>query len=112
MTSNAVIGCAIDVPEQDLIERLAGRRSCKKCGTGFHIKLHPPKTPGHCDKCNGELYQRNDDHEDIITDRLVVYRSQTEPLLVYYAHNKLLCHVSGSGDMDTITERLINAIKP
>ena len=87
----------LDVPESELVERLAGRRLCRSCGTGYHIHFQPPRAEGACDACDGELYQRDDDNERTILNRLEVYRSQTEPLADYYKQHGLLETIVGSG---------------
>ncbi|MEM3567169.1 MAG: adenylate kinase, partial [Thermoplasmata archaeon] len=74
----------IDVPEEILVERITGRRSCRKCGAVYHVKYNPPKTPGQCDVCGGELYQREDDREETVRKRLETYRNQTKVLIEYY----------------------------
>jgi adenylate kinase len=102
---------AIDVPESDLVERLTGRRTCKSCGTGYHVKFQPSKVVGKCDKCNGELFQRGDDVESIIRERLHVYREQTAPLFDYYTKRGVLRKVPGVGDLDIITRRIEEALK-
>lgn len=77
------------------IERLSGRRVCRKCGFNYHIKNIPPKKDGVCDKCGGELYQRVDDREETVLKRLNVYEAQTKPLIEYYAKKGILKKVSG-----------------
>lgn len=89
----------LDVPPAELIERLSGRRTCRQCGKGYHIKFDPPKQPGICDACGGELYQRADDNEETVRNRLVVYGEQTEPLIDYYARKDLVSTISGGGRM-------------
>ena len=89
----------LDVPEPELIERLSGRRACRQCGKGYHVKFDPPKQPGVCDACGGELYQRADDNEETVRNRLVVYGEQTEPLIDYYTRKGLVDTVSGGGRM-------------
>src|SRR5262249_26324218 len=74
----------LEVPAQEVPRRLSGRRTCRKCGTMYHQTLQPPAVDGVCDRCGGELYQRDDDREEIIRARLDVYRKQTEPLLAFY----------------------------
>ncbi len=101
---------AIEVDENALVERLTGRRTCKNCGAGFHIKFQPSKSSNHCDKCNGDLVQRNDDVESVIKDRLNVYRTKTAPLIEYYKKQNLLRAVSGSGKPAEITERILTVI--
>lgn len=89
-----------------LMQRLTGRRICRACGTNFHVVNVPPKKAGVCDKCGGELYQRPDDQEATIANRLDVYQRQTESLVAYYEKEKLLVRVN-SGDS---AERLVNEI--
>ena len=74
----------LDVPDQIIIERLTSRRLCKSCGAVYNIRFLKPKVEGKCDKCGGELYQRSDDNETVIRNRLQVYKTQTEPLVEYY----------------------------
>ncbi len=90
---------AIDVPEDELVQRLAGRRMCRNCGKGYHIVFDPPKVEGVCDACGGELYQRTDDNEDTVRNRLAVYRAQTEPLVGYYEERGVLRSAHGGGRM-------------
>jgi adenylate kinase len=89
----------LEVPEAELIERLSGRRMCRDCGKGYHIVFDPPKKEGVCDVCGGELYQRADDNEETVRNRLVVYGKQTEPLVDYYTGKGLVCTVYGGGRM-------------
>ena len=102
---------AIEVPEGDLVTRLTGRRTCKSCGSGYHVNFQPPKTVGKCDKCGGELVQRNDDVESVIRERLGVYSAQTAPLLDYYEKSGKLRKISGVGSLEEITRRITNALK-
>ncbi len=74
----------LNVPDWIIIERLSSRRTCKKCGTNFNIKYLKPKIEGICDKCDGELYQRDDDKPEVIKERIRVYQKQTRPVLEYY----------------------------
>ena len=84
-----------EIPENIAIERLTGRRVCKKCGANYHIKNIPPKIEGICDKCGGELFQRPDDKEETVLNRLKVYEEQTKPLIEYYTKKNMLKKVSG-----------------
>jgi adenylate kinase len=95
--------------EKVAIERLTGRRVCKTCGFNYHIKNMPPKKDGICDKCNGALYQRPDDNEATVLNRLKVYEEQTRPLVDYYSKQGVLKKVSGDlgvGDLFKILSRL------
>jgi adenylate kinase len=89
----------LDVPEAELIERLSGRRMCRSCGKGYHVVFDPPRVSGVCDACGGELYQRADDNEETVRNRLVVYGDQTEPLVAYYTGRGLVRTVHGGGRM-------------
>ena len=83
----------LDVPRQVLVERLAGRRVCKKCGAVYHVKNIPPKKEGVCDQCGGALYQRPDDSEATVLNRLEVFKKQTESLIHYYEKKNLLVRI-------------------
>ena len=98
-----------DVSEPELIRRLTGRRLCRQCQTPFHVVSAPPKREGVCDKCGGELYQRVDDSEATVRNRLEVYRKQTAPLLDYYRQRNVLTTVSGEGTVDRIRQELREA---
>jgi adenylate kinase len=91
-----------DVSEPELLRRLTGRRVCRNCQTAFHLVSAPPRTPGVCDRCGGELYQRDDDSEATVRNRLAVYARQTAPLLDWYRGRDLLASVPGEGDISHI----------
>ncbi len=93
---------SVDVPLEDLMKRLTGRRTCKACGQMFNVFFNAPKVEGVCDKCGGELFQRDDDQESTIKKRLEVYEEQTAPLIDYYAGKGILKRVEGTGDIDAI----------
>jgi adenylate kinase len=99
----------LDVSEPELIRRLTGRRLCRRCQTPFHVVSAPPKREGVCDKCGGELYQRVDDSEATVRNRLEVYERQTAPLLDYYRQRGLLRTISGEGTVDKIRQDLREA---
>ena len=94
-----------------LLERLTGRRTCRKCAAIYHIKNIPPKVPGICDKCSGELYQRNDDTEKAIRVRWEEYDKQTMPLIDYYEKQGLLVEVDASDEVDKIMPRVLEIIE-
>jgi len=102
----AVIDHAIlvDVPDGELMKRLTGRRTCRNsdCGKMYHIMFNKPKKEGVCDACGSELYQRDDDSEATIRERLNVYNEQTAPLIDYYQNKGLLARVNGVGAIDHI----------
>lgn len=102
---------AIDVSEGELVVRLTGRRTCKACGAGYHVKFQPPRVVGKCDKCGGELIQRSDDVESVIRERLKVYSEQTAPLLDYYSARGSLRKVAGVGQPQEVVERIAHALK-
>ncbi|MFH1117582.1 MAG: adenylate kinase [Pseudomonadota bacterium] len=94
----------VDVPDEELVARLSGRRTCRNsdCGAMFHVMFNRSKKEGICDKCGSELYQRDDDSEATIRERLTVYNSQTAPLIDYYENKGLLRRVKGVGPIDEI----------
>lgn len=93
---------SVDVPKEDLMKRLTGRRTCRNCGQMYNVYFSPPKKEGTCDKCGGELYQRDDDKEETIRRRLDVYEAQTAPLIDYYGKKGILHAVQGTGSIDDI----------
>jgi adenylate kinase len=97
---------SVDVPFEDLMKRLTGRRTCKACGQMYNIYFSAPKKEGACDKCSGELYQRDDDKEATIKKRLEVYTAQTEPLMGYYRNKGILNSVAGTGSIDEIFSKV------
>lgn len=101
----------LEVNEEEVVKRLTGRRVCRKCQAMFHLDFSPSRKPGVCDQCGGELYQREDDREDVIRERLRVYREETSPLIDYYSRKKLLRPVSGSGSPDEITARIVKLVE-
>lgn len=98
------------VDEDKVVERLSGRRSCKKCGAVYHIKYNKPKVEGKCDHDGSDLYQRKDDVESAIRTRFEVYAKQTEPLLERYKKAGNLASVDASGNINEVFERLLAAI--
>ncbi len=98
---------SIEVPEGELVKRLTGRRTCRECGAGYHVMFDPPKKEGVCDKCGGELYQRDDDNEATVKSRLEVYNSQTKPLIDYYESQGKLRGIDGVGDIAEIFQRIV-----
>jgi adenylate kinase len=100
----------IEVADEELVRRLTGRRTCKNCGAMFHLTFYPPKKEGMCDRCSGLLYQRDDDKEETIRTRLKEYQRQTAPLIQYYQEKKKLRSISGVGEQNQISERIVNHI--
>jgi adenylate kinase len=107
--SHAVL---VDVPDEELVKRLSGRRTCRNsaCGAMFHVIFNAPKNEGICDICGSELYQRDDDNEKTIRERLGVYNNQTAPLVQYFAGKGLLRKVEGVGPIQDIFARIEHAI--
>jgi len=96
----------IDVPKDEIIDRLTGRRVCSKCGAVYHIKNNPPKIDGVCDKCGGELIQRSDDTKEVVENRLNVYEKSTMPLIEYYEKTKKLVKIDGVGNINEIFSKV------
>jgi len=94
----------------EIVTRLSGRRVCKSCGAIFHVIFEKPKREGICDKCGGELYQRDDDKEEVIARRLEVYAEQTEPIIAFYRHEGLLITIPAIGEVAAITDDAIRAL--
>jgi adenylate kinase len=102
---------SIQVPREEVVKRLSGRRTCRECGTMYHIIFDPPSNPGICNKCNGELYQRDDDQEDTIMARLDVYDRVTAPVLAAYRERQLLREVNGVGSQDQVLTRIVEQLQ-
>lgn len=100
----------LEVPEAELIRRLAGRRVCLGCGAMFHVDFHPPKVEARCDVCGGELSQRADDQEVTVRRRLQVYHEQTAPLVGYYRERGLLRTLGAEGPIPQVFSRLCGAV--
>lgn len=109
---NAPIKSAVlvDVPDEIIADRIAGRRTCPKCKAGYHVKALPPKVEGICDKCGAELVIRKDDNPETVKDRLVVYHQQTEPLIAYYREKGLLKTVNGLTGVDRVAEDFLKTL--
>lgn len=102
---------SLEVDEEEVVRRLAGRRTCQACGEPFHVEFHPPRREGICDKCGGTLIQREDDKEETIRRRLQVYREQTEPLISYYEKQGLLKTVNGLGETGDVFARIASKLE-
>lgn len=96
----------LEVPQQNLLDRLSGRRACKNCGTTYHVTSAPPKTEGVCDKCGGEVYQRKDDAPEAIETRLDAYEKSTAPLKEFYQKKGLFVSIDGVGNSKDVFERI------
>ena len=101
---------SLEVPDQDIEDRMSGRRACLNCGATYHIQSLPPKQEGVCDSCGGTLVLRTDDAPQTVRRRLEVYHAQTEPLKEYYSQRGLLREVNGNGTIDSITAAVMEAM--
>jgi len=99
-----------NVSRDALLRRLTGRRVCRQCGAVFHVVFDPPVTPGRCDQCGGELYQREDDAEAAVAHRLEVYANQTAPLLDYYRTQNFLTEITGEGTVEQVSTAIRKAL--
>jgi adenylate kinase len=98
------------IKDETIIKRLSGRRVCEDCGTLYHIEFKKPNLDGHCDKCQGRLYQRDDDKEEVIKNRLKVYKEVTSPLIEFYKGENLLKEVEGEGDIEEIFKGILECL--
>lgn len=101
---------AIMVPDEEIVKRISGRRTCKNCGAMYHLIYDPPRNHNLCNSCNGELYQRDDDAEDTVRMRLEVYAATMRPLLEYYERTGLLKQIDGIGRPEEIQQRIVEAL--
>ncbi len=100
---------SIEVDDEELVTRLTGRRMCKGCGESFHVVFNPSDKEGVCDRCSAELYQRDDDKEQTIRQRLAVYSDQTQPLIAFYEKQGKLRRIDGTGSIEEIFSRVVDA---
>jgi adenylate kinase len=99
------------VDDDEVVRRLSGRRTCRRCGRIWHVLFEPPARAGLCDDCAGELFQRDDDRELTIRHRLDVYAQQTQPLIAFYADEGILLGIDATGPVEEITERAMAALR-
>jgi len=97
----------VEVPEEELVKRLSGRLICKKCQAPYHILTSPPEVAAKCDKCGGELYQRLDDNEQTVRERLKVFNETTIPILGYYGEQDKLVTVNGNQGIQEVAEEIL-----
>jgi adenylate kinase len=100
------------VDEDEVVRRLSGRRTCRRCQRVWHVLYEPSARPGICDDCSGELFQRDDDKEEVIRHRIEVYNSQTSPLIAFYADEGILVGIDATGPVEEVTERALSALQP
>jgi adenylate kinase len=110
-TTSLTVVLELVVDDEEVVRRLSGRRTCRRCGHVWHQDFDPPSRDGICDRCGGELFQRDDDSEQTIRHRLEVYADQTSPLIGYYGDRGLLRGVDATGPVEDVTERAINALR-
>ncbi len=96
----------IDVPEEEVVKRIAYRRVCRNCGAVYNLIYSPPKEDNKCDKCGGELYQRDDDREEVVRQRFKVYMENTAPLIEYYERRGILYRVDGTKSIDEVWQQI------
>ena len=99
------------VDDDEVVRRLSGRRTCRRCGRVWHATFDPPSRRDRCDDCDGELFQRDDDREDTIRHRLDVYAQQTQPLIAFYADEGTLLGIDATGPVEEITDRALAALR-
>jgi len=101
----------IAVPREKLMARLTGRRVCRGCGASYHVLFNQPQVEGKCNSCGGELYQRSDDNEEAVGNRLDVYEAQTQPLIDYYKGQGLLLNINGDQDIKKVLADILASLK-
>ena len=109
MTLDKVV--SIEVPDDNIVERMSGRRVCAKCGASYHVKFNPSADGTKCDKCSEELTVRRDDAPEVVLSRLEVYHNTTEPLKKYYSEKGILKLVDGVGSVDEVSCRTLRALE-
>jgi len=101
---------AVMVPDAEIVKRISGRRTCRNCQAMYNVSFEPPRQPNVCDKCGGDLYQREDDSEQTVQHRLDVYNANTKPLLEYYSRAGILSQIDGVGAPAEVEKRMIAAL--
>jgi adenylate kinase len=102
---------SLEVDAEALVERLTGRRTCKECGRGYHVKFEPPRENAICDACGGSLFQRDDDREETIRKRLQVYADQTSPLISYYRNAGVLMELDGMLPITQVQDKMLSLLQ-
>ena len=100
----------VDVPDENIVRRMGGRRACVGCGATYHIEYAPTKKEGICDTCGGELILRDDDKPETVQKRLDVYHEQTQPLIDYYTKAGILRTVDGTVDIDDVFQAIVDIL--
>jgi len=99
------------VDDDEVVRRLSGRRTCRRCGRVWHATFDPPSRKDRCDDCDGELFQRDDDREETIRHRIDVYAQQTQPLIAFYADEGTLLGIDATGPVEEVTDRALAALR-
>jgi len=102
----------LEVNEEDIVGRMINRRSCKKCGAVYNLQSNAPKKAGVCDKCGGELYQRSDDTEETVRNRMKVYKERTLPLISFYGNRGVLMNIDARGGIDDVYKKIAEKVRP
>ncbi|SDJ42406.1 Adenylate kinase [Frankineae bacterium MT45] len=110
LASSLDVVLELEVEHEEVVKRLSGRRTCRNCGHVWHLEYDPPSTDGVCDRCGGELYQRDDDFPETVRHRLEVYSAQTAPLIEFYQSRKQLVRIDALGAVEDVTDRAIAAL--
>ncbi len=97
---------SLEVPDEVILRRLSGRRVCLSCGATYHVDHSPPARPGTCDRCGGEVVQRDDDREEVVAKRLATYHRETAPVLDFYRERGVVRPVDGTGSIQEVAERI------
>ena len=100
----------VDVPDENIISRMSGRRACLSCGATYHIVYNAPKKEGVCDQCGEPLVLRDDDKPETVRNRLDVYHRQTQPLIDYYKKEGILAQVDGTQDMEQVFQDIVKIL--
>ncbi len=101
----------LDVPREELVARLTGRRVCAACGATYHVEFNPPAEPGVCDECGGDLIQRDDDTKETVQERLAVFEENTKPVIEHYAAQDYFARIDGEATPEEVWSRLQTAIE-
>ena len=101
----------VEVPDENIVNRMSGRRACVDCGATYHIEFNPSKEEGVCDICKGDLYQRADDNEETVSKRIQVYLDETKPLADYYSKVGIIADIDGQQSIDKVFNDIVSALE-
>jgi adenylate kinase len=101
----------VEVPDENIVNRMGGRRACLKCGATYHVVYAPTKVENVCDTCQGDLVLRDDDKPETVQKRLQVYHEQTQPLIEYYTEKNVLVEVDGTKDIDDVFASIVKILE-